>query len=141
MKIGEYIKKQRIPPLNLFYIIFTAAMSILTIALYLYAETGRIEAKETSELTADRISIMQEISLNIELAMNTYSMHYTDPELNAALRGLDSYNDPEYAGNSQYILKMISYIVGGNHMILIFVLQETGEGFFLRPAFQMWTGK
>ena len=75
MKIGEYIKKQRIPPLNLFYIIFTAAMSILTIALYLYAETGRIEAKETSELTADRISIMQEISLNIELAMNTYSMH------------------------------------------------------------------
>ena len=134
MKIGEYIKKQRIPPLNLFYIIFTAAMSILTIALYLYAETGRIEAKETSELTADRISIMQEISLNIELAMNTYSMHYTDPELNAALRGLDSYNDPEYAGNSQYILKMISYIVGGNHMISDICFAGNRGGFLSKTS-------
>ncbi len=117
MKLGEYIKKQRVPPLNLFYIIFTVVMSVLAVSLYLYAEIGQIKAKETSELTADRISAMQEISLNIELAMNTYSMHYTDPELNEALRGLDLYSDPEYASNSQYILRMISYIVGGNRMI------------------------
>ncbi len=117
MKWNWSRKKQKIWPLNLFYIVFTIVMCAATLFLYLYAETQRIQAKETSELMAERVNMMQEISLNFKLAMNTYSLHYTDQELNEALQKMDNYNSPDYADNAQYMLKMISYIVNGNSVI------------------------
>lgn len=111
------MRKKQFRPLNLFYIIFTIVMCISSLLLYLYTDARRIEAEKTSDLITDTSNVMQEVSLNFKVVMDTYPMHFLDADLNKALQDLDDYNTPGYVENAQYILKAIYYIIYGNHLI------------------------
>ena len=111
------MRKKQFRPLNLFYIVFTVFMCASSLLLYLYADARRIEAEKTSDLMTDTSNVMQEVSLNFKVVMDTYPMHFLDAELNKALQELDDYNDSKYVDHAQYILKAIYYIIYGNHLI------------------------